>query len=74
MNSFVLIGTILSFDSFLATIEFETNPPSNGAPGLAVLPISAIPCEFKVGSKIYVVKHEKQEIPVISCEKQDVGA
>jgi len=69
MSSFVLIGTILSFDAFLATIEFQTNPPVNGGPSLAVMPAHAIPCDLKIGRKVYVVKHEKQEIPTITCAK-----
>ena len=71
MTSFVLIGTILSFDSFLATVEFQTNPPVNGGASLAVMPVSAIPCAAEVGKKVYVVKYEEQEIPTISCEKQE---
>jgi hypothetical protein len=69
MSSFVLIGTILSFDAFLATIEFQANPPVNGGPSLAIMPVAAIPCGVEVGKKVYVVKHEKQKIPTISCAK-----
>ena len=71
MTHFVLIGTIMSFDSFLATVEFQTNPPVNGGASLAVMPISAIPCEIEVGKKVYVVKYEEQEIPTITCEKKE---
>tara|TARA_B100001094_G_C18094575_1_gene752327 strand:+ start:1094 stop:1315 length:222 start_codon:yes stop_codon:yes gene_type:complete len=71
MTSFVLVGTILSFDSFLATVEFQTNPPVNGGPSVAVLPVEAIPCDAEVGKKLYVVKYEEQETPTISCEKQE---
>jgi len=71
MTSFVLIGTILSFDTFLTTVEFQTNPPGNGGPSLAVVPIEAIPCEIEVGKKVYIVKYEKQEVPTISCEPQE---
>lgn len=71
MTHFLLIGTILSYDTFLATIEFQTNPPVNGGASLAVLPIEAIPCEVEVGKKVYVIKHEKQEIPTITCEKKE---
>tara|TARA_Y100000996_G_C22434189_1_gene606999 strand:- start:558 stop:788 length:231 start_codon:yes stop_codon:yes gene_type:complete len=69
-STFVLIGTVLSFDSFLTTVEFQTNPPSNGGPSIAVMPIEAIPCEVTVGKKVYVVKYETQEIPTITCEKE----
>jgi len=71
MTHFVLIGTIMSFDSFLATVEFQTNPPVNGGASLAVMPIDAIPCEIEVGKKVYVVKYEEQEIPTITCEKKE---
>ena len=69
LSSFVLIGTILSHDQFLATVEFNLNPAVNGGPAIAVLPVQAIPCEIEVGKKIYVVKDESVESPVISCEK-----
>lgn len=71
MNSFVLVGTILSFDPVFATVEFETNPPMNGGPSLAIMPVTAIPCSVEVGKKVYVVKDEKQEIPTITCEKEE---
>ena len=71
LTSFVLIGTVLSFDTFLATVEFQMNPAVNGGPATAVLPVDAIPCDIEVGKKIYVVKYEEQETPTISCEKQE---
>ncbi len=71
MTSFVLVGTILSFDNFLATVEFQLNPAVNGGPSTAVLPVEAIPCEVEVGKKVYVVKYEEQETPTISCQKQE---
>ena len=71
LTSFVLIGTVLSFDTFLATVEFQMNPAVNGGPATAVLPVDAIPCDIEVGRKIYVVKYEEQETPTISCEKQE---
>jgi len=69
IETFVLIGTILSHDQFLATIEFNLNPATNGGPSIAVLPIESIPCKIEVGKKIYVVKEKSQDIPTISCEK-----
>ena len=71
LNSFVLIGTIISYDSFLTTIEFQTNPPSNGGPSIAVMPVEAIPCDIKIGTTIYVVKQELQEVPTIICKKEE---
>lgn len=68
LNSFVLIGIILSHDDVLTTVEFNTNPAVNGGPAIAILQNSAIPCEVKVGKKIYIVKDESTEHPVITCE------
>ena len=70
LTSFVLIGTILSTDSFLSTVEFDLNPATNGGPSIAVLPNQAIPCDIEVGKKIYIVKNESQKIPVITCKKE----
>ena len=67
LQSFVLVGTILSHDNFLSTVEFNLNPATNGGPSIAVVPNSAIPCEIKVGKTIYVVKDEKMPVPHISC-------
>ena len=69
LSTFVLVGTIISTDSFLTTLEFSLNPATNGQPAIAVLPRSAIPCDIIVGGKVYVVKTEAQEIPTITCEK-----
>ena len=69
LSAFVLIGTILSHDSVLTTVEFDLNPAMNGGPSIAILQNSAIPCEIEVGKKIYVVKSEGMEYPVISCER-----
>ena len=71
MTSFVMIGTIMSFDTFLATVEFQMNPAVNGGASLAVLPNQAIPCKIEIGKKIYVVKNENQDYPVISCDLED---
>ena len=70
LSSFVLVGTIVSYDSFLATVEFQLNPATNGGPSLAVMPVSAIPCDLKIGQKLYVVKNETEEIPSITCESK----
>ena len=69
LTSFVLVGTVLSYDAVLATVEFDLNPAANGGPAIAVLTLASIPCKVKVGKKIYVVKEESQEVPMITCEK-----
>ena len=71
LSTFVLVGTILSHDAFLTTVELNLNPATNGGPAIAVLPNEAIPCEIKVGRTIYIVKDEKQEAPVISCASKE---
>ena len=68
LNSFVLVGTIISHDAQLSTVEFNLNPATNGGPAMAILQNSAIPCEVKVGQKIYVVKQEQEEDATITCE------
>ena len=68
LKSFVLIGTIVSHDSLLSTVEFNLNPATNGGPAIAILQNTAIPCEVKVGRKIYVVKQEGEQNAVITCE------
>ena len=70
LSSFVLVGTIVSHDSLLSTVEFNMNPAVNGGPALAILQNSAIPCEVKVGQKIFVVKQENEDIATITCERQ----
>ena len=68
LNSFVLVGTILSHDALLSTVEFNLNPAVNGGPAIAVLQNTAIPCKVEVGKKIYVVKQKDSEHAYISCE------
>ena len=68
LNSFVLVGTILSHDDLRSTVEFNLNPAVNGGPSIAVLQNAAIPCEIKIGKKIYVVKDKNSEYPEIVCE------
>ena len=68
LNTFVLVGTILSHDTLLATVEFNLNPEVNGGPAVAVLPNTAIPCEVKIGKRIFVVKDKDMDHAIISCE------
>jgi hypothetical protein len=70
LSAFVLVGTIISHDTVLSTVEFNLNPATNGGPAIGIIQNVAIPCEVKVGRKIYVVKQEHQEEAVITCEKE----
>jgi len=68
LKSFVLVGIIVSHDTQLSTVEFNLNPAVNGGPALAILQNNAIPCDVKIGQKIYVVKQEHEENATITCE------
>jgi len=68
LESFVLVGVIMSHDTLFSTVEFNINPQTNGGPSIAILPNAAIPCDIEIGKTIYVVKEKSQDIPVISCE------
>jgi hypothetical protein len=68
IKTFVLVGTIISHDSFFSTVEFNLNPPVNGGSSLAVMPNHSIPCDVRVGKTIYIVKDEKMEYPQVVCK------
>tara|TARA_E500000331_G_C17205260_1_gene691106 strand:- start:1139 stop:1363 length:225 start_codon:yes stop_codon:yes gene_type:complete len=68
LKSFVLVGTIVSHDNVFSTVEFNLNPAVNGGPSMAVVPLSAIPCDVNVGKTIYVVKDKSMDYPVITCK------
>ena len=68
LKSFVLIGTIVSHDSLLSTVEFNLNPATNGGPAIGIIHNSAIPCDVSVGKKIYVTKSKNMDHAVITCE------
>ena len=68
LNSFILVGTILSHDPVFSTIEFNLNPATNGGPAIAIVPNVAIPCDIKIGKVIYVVKDESMPDSKIICE------
>ena len=68
LKLFILVGIIDSFDNQFATVELNTDPPSNGGDVLAVFPISAFPCEVREGRRFYVVKLLAGEGTIIVCE------
>jgi hypothetical protein len=71
LKVFVLVGIIDSFDNDFATVELNTSPALNGGPALAVMPVSAFPCEIKEGTRFYVVQLRKEYAdPVIVCQKE----
>ena len=69
LTTFILVGTIDSFDPYFATVELSTTPASNGGPSIAVMPVSAFPCDIYEGKVFYVVKlYEDQEATIV-CQK-----
>ena len=70
LKVFILVGTIDSHDGQFATVELNLNPATNGGPAMAVIPVSAFPCEVKEGNTFYVVKLSDIEDAVIICQKE----
>lgn len=69
IKTFVLVGTILSYDPVFVTVEFNLNPATNSGPAIAVLPKTAIPCDISVGNVIYVLKNENEDHTHITCSE-----
>jgi|TARA_R110000824_G_scaffold5313_3_gene24659 hypothetical protein len=70
LTTFILVGMIDSHDAHFATVELNTTPASNGGPALAVIPVSAFPCEIYEGKVFYVVKlHDEQDAAIV-CQKE----
>ena len=61
----------MSHDTLFSTVEFNLNPQTNGGPSIAILPNAAIPCAVEVGKTIYVTKEKSQDVPVISCKREN---
>ena len=70
LTTFVLVGTIDSHDGQFATVELNLNPATNGGPAMAVMPVSAFPCEVKEGNTFYVVKLSELQDSVVICHKE----
>ncbi len=69
LTTFILVGMIDSFDTYFATVELNTTPTSNGGPAMAIMPITAFPCEIYEGKVFYVVKLHEDADAVIVCQK-----
>ncbi len=66
LSTFVLTGIVDSTDEYFATVEINLNPPV-AEPSVAVVPVSAFPCEVEEGTKFYILKLTQDEIPAIIC-------
>jgi hypothetical protein len=69
LSTFILVGMVDSFDPYFATVELNTTPASNGGPSIAVMPVSAFPCEIYEGKIFYVVKLQEEQDATIVCQK-----
>ena len=69
LTTFILVGMVDSFDPYFATVELNTTPAANGGPSIAVMPVSAFPCEMYEGKVFYVVKLHEDEDAIIVCQK-----
>ena len=72
LTTFVLIGTVDSTDDYFATVEINLNPPV-AEPSVAVMPITAFPCDVKEGTKFYILKLTDEDLPVIICGEQKLN-
>jgi hypothetical protein len=70
LKVFILVGVIDSHDNQFATVELNTSPATNGGFAIAVLPVSAFPCEVREGRHFYVVKLSAAQDAVIICQKE----
>ena len=69
LTTFILVGMIDTHDAHFATVELNTNPASNGGPAIAVMPVSAFPCEIYEGKVFYVVKLSELMDAVVICQE-----
>jgi len=67
LTTFLLIGTVDSKDEFFATVEVNLYPPLENA-SMAIMPLSAFPCEIKEGDNFYILKLTNESLPVIICK------
>ena len=66
LSTFVLTGVVDSTDDYFATVEINLNPPIEDG-SIAIVPISAFPCDITEGSKFYILKLTEKDLPVIIC-------
>jgi hypothetical protein len=66
LATFVLVGTIDSMDTVFATVELNTPAPTEQS-SIAILPLTAFPCEIEEGDRFFVVKLDKDLDAEIIC-------
>jgi|TARA_E500000331_G_scaffold182800_1_gene176150 hypothetical protein len=71
LATFVLIGTIDTMDTQFATVEINYNPATSQSPAMAVLPLTAFPCEIVEGDTFYIVKLNPEKDAYIICAPKE---
>tara|TARA_R100001163_G_C4983360_1_gene138671 strand:- start:432 stop:686 length:255 start_codon:yes stop_codon:yes gene_type:complete len=69
LTTFILVGMVDSYDKQFATVEINTNPATNAGPAMAVMPVTAFPCDIYEGKVFYVVKLHDEQDAVIICQE-----
>ena len=72
LSTFILVGTVDSKDMRFASVEINTNPPMPES-SMAILPVSAFPCEIKEGDKFFILRLTSDDQPVIICRDSNNG-
>jgi len=66
LTTFVLIGTIDSLDATFATVELNTPAPIAQS-SIAILPITAFPCDVIEGDMFFIIKLDESLDAEIIC-------
>ena len=67
LATFVLIGTVDSMDTQFATVEINYNPATAQTAAMAVIPVTAFPCEIVEGDTFYIIKLDPKKDAEIVC-------
>ena len=70
LATFILVGTIDSMDTQFATVEINYNPATLQTASMAVLPLTAFPCDIVEGDTFYIVKLDPEKDAYILCAPQ----
>lgn len=66
LATFVLVGTIDSFDTTFVTVELNTPAPTTQS-SMAVIPLVAFPCNIGKGDRFFIVKLDEDIDAEIIC-------
>jgi hypothetical protein len=66
LTTFVLVGTIDSMDTTFVTVELNTPAPTEQS-SIAILPITAFPCDVLEGDRFFIIKLDESLDAEIIC-------